>query len=195
MYTWLGSPYYCLVLSCLKLSQGATSNLISTPRYAAYCISQRQAPCGDLRSDPARQPQLQWPWLSRASSNPALLLTWEFCGANYTDSPPAAEFAMRLMKEPRGGLFSWCSYFSNYPLFLVLRVAVKRLQSKITQNTKKQTSSRKSRRGVKKGGIFLKPRTGNGFRTEGPAGCWGHTRPSRPWPRAWVSLFRRDSAS
>ena len=46
---------------------------------------------------------------------------------------------MRLMKEPRGGLFSWYSYFSNYPLFLVLRVAVKRLQSKITQNTEKQT--------------------------------------------------------
>ena len=29
---------------------------------------------------------------------------------------------MRLMKEPRGGLFSWYSYFSDYPLFLVLRV-------------------------------------------------------------------------
>ena len=71
---------------------------------------------------------------------------------NYTDSPPAAEFAMRLMKEPRGGLFSWCSYFSNYPLFLVPRVAVKRLQSKITQNTKKQTSSRKSRTGLHKTG-------------------------------------------
>ena len=134
------------------MRQGGTSNLISTPRYAIKCISQRQAPCGDLRSDPARQPQLQWPWLSRASSNPALLLTWEFCGANYTDSPPAAEFAMRLMKEPRGGLFSWCSYFSNYPLFLVPRVAVKRLQSKITQNTKKQTSSRKSRTGLHKTG-------------------------------------------
>ena len=141
--------------------------MISTPRYAIKCISQRQAPCGDLRSDPARQPQLQWPWLSRASSNPALLtllLTWEFCGANYTDSPPAAEFAMRLMKEPRGGLFSWCSYFSNYPLFLVPRVAVKRLQSKITQNTKKQTSSRKSRTGLHK----------TGARTEG-----GHGSPKR----------------
>ena len=89
----------------------------------------RAVPC--RRCVAARQPQIQWPWLSRASSNPAPLLTWEFCGANYTDSPPAAEFAMRLMKEPRGGLFSWCSYFSNYPLFLVPRVAVKRLQSKI----------------------------------------------------------------
>ena len=56
---------------------------------------------------------------------------------------------MRLMKEPRGRLFSWYSYFSNYPLFLVLRVAVKRLQSKITQNTKKQTNSRKSRTGAR----------------------------------------------
>ena len=83
---------------------------------------------------------------------------------NYTDSPPAAEFAMRLMKEPRGGLFSWCSYFSNYPLFLVPRVAVKRLQSKITQNTKKQTSSRKSRTGLHK----------TGARTEG-----GHGSPKR----------------
>ena len=43
---------------------------------------------------------------------------------------------MRLMKEPRGGIFSWYSYFSNYPLFLVLRVAVKRLQSKITKTQK-----------------------------------------------------------
>ena len=59
---------------------------------------------------------------------------------------------MRLMKEPRGGLFSWYSYFYNYPLFLVLRVAVKRLQSKITQNTKKQTNSRKSRIGLHKTG-------------------------------------------
>ena len=71
---------------------------------------------------------------------------------------------MRLMKEPRGGLFSWCSYFSNYPLFLVPRVAVKRLQSKITQNTKKQTSSRKSRTGLHK----------TGARTEG-----GHGPPKR----------------
>ena len=59
---------------------------------------------------------------------------------------------MRLMKEPWGGLFSWYSYFSYYPLFLVLRVAVKRLQSKITQNTKKQTNSRKSRIGLHKTG-------------------------------------------
>ena len=70
---------------------------------------------------------------------------------------------MRLMKEPRGGLFSWYSYFYNYPLFLVLRVAVKRLQSKITQNTKKQTNSRKSRTGLHK----------TGARTEGGHGSHG----------------------
>ena len=70
---------------------------------------------------------------------------------------------MRLMKEPRGGLFSWYSYFSNYPLFLVLRVAVKRLQSKITQNTQKQTNSRKSRTGLHK----------TGARTEGGHGSHG----------------------
>ena len=70
---------------------------------------------------------------------------------------------MRLMKEPRGRPFSWYSYFSNYPLFLVLRVAVKRLQSKITQNTKKQTNSRKSRTGLHK----------TGARTEGGHGSHG----------------------
>ena len=46
----------------------------------------------------------------------------------------------------------------------LLRVAVKRLQSKITQNTKKQTNSRKSRIGLHK----------TGARTEG-----GHGSPKR----------------
>ena len=48
-------------------------------------------------------------------------------------------------------------------LVLVLRVAVKRLQSKITQNTKKQTNSRKSRTGLHK----------TGARTEGGHGSHG----------------------
>ena len=90
---------------------------------------------------------------------------------------------MRLMKEPRGRLFSWYSYFSNYPLFLVLRVAVKRLQSKITQNTKKQTNSRKSRTGLHK----------TGARTEGGMGRMVHQRGelSRSRTSGWLVSEKR----